>query len=109
MEHKWSNFQHVAQMLTLLFRYEPMQEQADSMRKFTSVVCSWGTMKRSEKLGEIFGVRIMSSVIMSQNNMVFEIKLTEPDTLWVPSTISSEDLAIALDLDPSEWSIWRPL
>ncbi len=96
-------------MLTLLFQYEPIQEQDDSKAKFRSVVYSWGLMKKSDKLGEIFGVRTLSSLIMSQNNMVFEIKLTEPDTLWVPSTISSEDLAIALDLDPSEWSIWRLL
>ena len=41
-------------------------------------------------------------------NMVFEIKITDPKQ-WVPSTISSEDLVIALELDPSEWTIWMSL
>jgi hypothetical protein len=91
-----------------VFRYEPTSAEDNAREKFMSVVCSWGTLKKNDKLGEIFrGCVDVSALIISQNNMVFEIKLTKPDEMWTPSPISSEDLAIALELDSSQWTISR--
>ena len=100
-------------MLTLLFRYEAKttQHDGDARSQFDPVILSWGKLKRSEKLGEIFkGYAKASPPIISQQNTEFEIKLFGSDDTWTPSTtISSEDLAVALGLDPSEWTIWRLL
>jgi hypothetical protein len=95
-------------MLTLVFRYEPTSAEDNAREKFISVACSWGTLKKYDKLREIFrGCVYMSPLTVSQNNMVFEIRLTKPDEMWTPSPISSEDLAIALELDSSQWTISR--
>jgi hypothetical protein len=97
-------------MLTLLFRYERMSAQDDAYSKFNAVVCTWGRLKKSDKLGEIFnGCVGMTSPIVSQRNTEFEIRLSGLDETWVPSDISSKDLAMALGLDPSEWTVWRLL
>ncbi len=100
-------------MLTLLFRHEPRTTHRDGNAhgQFDSVVCSWGKLKKSEKLLEIFeGCVKVSSLMISQQNTEFELKLTGSDDTWMPPTmISSEDLAVALGLDPSEWTIWRLL
>ena len=95
-------------MLTLVFRYEPTSAVDNAQEKFMDIVCSWGTLKKSNKLGEIFrGCVYMSPLIISPNNMIFEIQLTKPDEMWIPSPISSQDLTIALELDSSQWTISR--
>jgi hypothetical protein len=95
-------------MLTLVFRYEPTSAEDNAREKFISVIFSWGNLQKSNKLKEIFrGCVHVSALIVSQNNMIFEIKLTEPDETWTPSSISSEDLAIALELDSTQWTISR--
>ena len=100
-------------MLTLLFRQDANATHHDGTARdqFNSVIFSWGKLKRTEKLSDIFkGCVDVSSLKINQQNMEFEIELFGSDDTWVPSTmISSEDLAVALGLDPSEWTIWRRL
>jgi hypothetical protein len=100
-------------MLTLLFRHDAKATHHDESERgqFDAVVFSWGKMKRTEKLSEIFKECVeVSSLKIIQQKMEFEIKLYGLDDTWMPSTmISSEDLAVALGLDPSEWTIWRLL
>ncbi len=97
-------------MRVLSFRFEPLVVGDDSRRKFMSVVYDWGKSGRSEKLGQIFGLHDgMSPLTISQNSLVFEVGFPDADERLPPCTISSEDLAVALDLDPSVWTIWRRL
>ena len=63
-----------------------------------------------DKLHEIFGSDVcISSMIISQHNTVFEVKLTDYDELWKTRTVLIKDLATALGLDPSEWTVLRKL
>ena len=93
---------------TLLFVYEPLSVQDDTRSKFLSAVVNWGNLGRTKQLHAIYGRSLeISPLTISQTNMAFEIRLTSLDELWVPSTISSKDLSIALEFDLSEWKIWR--
>lgn len=97
-------------MLTLLFRYEPSVLHDDRDEKFKSVVFNWGKLNKNQKLAQIFGTGCCEyPLILNQNNAAFEIKLSDPDVTLSSSTISSEDLVFALDLDPSEWTVWKLL
>jgi hypothetical protein len=92
-----------------MFWYEPTQEDGTD-DKFSFIICNWGNLKNSDKLRDIFGTNIViSHLTISQKSTVFEINISCPDEAWVPKGISSEDLSIALALDPAEWTIWRIL
>ena len=104
-------------MHTLLFKYDPVTDCSceDVQVKFKSIIYAWAKQRCDVKLADIFGhdddIQI-SSPIVSQNNMVFEINLTKQDCQqkdgdWILTSISSEDLAIAMGLDPLEWTVWR--
>jgi hypothetical protein len=96
--------------MQLLFVYEPVSVQDDAREKFMSVVLNWSRLKRDNKISEIFGAGVgLSPLILNQCNMAFTVKFTILDESWKPSAISSEDLSFALELDPSEWTIWRLL
>jgi hypothetical protein len=45
--------------------------------------------------------------VVSKINNVFEVNLTKQDDDWNPKSISSEDLAVAMGLNPLEWTVWR--
>jgi hypothetical protein len=95
-------------MLTLLFRHEPKSAHTDARVEFNNAICSWGKLKKGEKLADIFrGCAVISPLIISQHNTVFEIRLTGADDTLIPSAISGEDLVIALGFDPSEWTVWK--
>ena len=97
-------------MHTLLFRYDPVDLSAreKACREFNSVVYAWANDGCNNKLADIFGHDILfSSLVVSQISTVFEIKLTKKqDMAWVLASISSEDLAVAMGLDPLDWTIW---
>ena len=97
-------------MHALLFKYEPidLSTREKACSQFNSVVYAWANDGRNNKLADIFGHDILfSSLIVSQINTVFEIKLTKKqDEAWVLASISSEDLAVAMGLDPQDWTIW---
>jgi hypothetical protein len=95
---------------TLLFRFEPKADTdiEKNTPRFHDTVYMWSKSKQDAKLADIFGHDVhISPPVLALYNTVFEVRLTHPDDTWKPSPISTEDLTIALGLDPSEWTIWR--
>jgi hypothetical protein len=100
-------------MHKLLFRFEPVDEELslnDVQVKFNHVIYNWARSGQDDKLKDIFGRNIsVSPPIVSLGGMNFEVVLSRSDDGWTLNPISSEDLAIAMGLDPVEWTIWRKL
>jgi hypothetical protein len=104
-----------AYMLALLFRFEPAQEDSsieDARFKFNTVVYSWSRLRQNDKLQDIFGEGgevSLSSPIVSQVSLSFELRISLPDELQTLNRVSCEDLPVALGLSPSEWTVWQRL
>ena len=102
-------------MLVLLFRFEPAQEDAsieDARFKFSTVVYSWAKLGQNNKLYDIFGRGSevgLSSPIVSQVSLSFELNISQSDESQALNRISCEDLTVALWLNPSEWTVWQRL
>ncbi len=102
-------------MLALLFRFEPAHEDSsieDARFKFNTVVYSWARLRQNDKLQDIFGGGGevgLSSPIVSQVSLSFELNVSPSDESHTLNRIPCEDLTVALGLNPSEWTVWQRL
>ena len=107
----WSNILGVM-MHTIMFRYEPFEGSHEDKRStFKHVISTWAKSGRVDKISNIFGPEVgLSCPLPSLTNpTVFEINITHQDQHRNLQYISSEDLAIALGLNPFEWTIWKKM
>jgi hypothetical protein len=99
-------------MHTLLFRYESLAAESHeaALAGFRLVVYTWAKDKRCDKICDIFGPDVgVSCPLMCQSSTAFEINISYEDERRALTPISSKDLAIALGLNPDEWTIWTKL
>ena len=99
-------------MHTIMFRYEPFEgAQEDKQSMFQYFISTWAKSGRVDKISNIFGPEVGISCPLPSltNPTVFEINLSYQDRHRNLKTVSSEDLAIALGLNPSEWTIWKKM